>query len=791
MASDSTVGRGGRLVGAAIRIAGRWHRPILIAWLAGLGVLGAVGAPLPGLLSGGGWSVAGSDSALVEQALQTGFVARGRSSVTVVVHDDWYTRDQPGFDGRFRRVLDEIGKVESLRVSSQIGYATTTGRIQDGFVGSDRATAIELLALDVAEGDARRDLPRVQAELTQRYAAQGLEVSLVGTAPFWGEVNAVSESGLARAELITMPLILLVLLSLYGGFVAALASLSVGVTSILGSFAVLAVLARHTELSIFVQNTASMLGLGVGVDYSLFVIARFKEELARGATVDDALDATLRTSGETVVFSGITIVAAMATLFLVPLGVIGSIALGAVLVVSFATFTSVVLLPVLLRALGHRIERGRVRLPWSLTEPNAGQRWARLATRVMRRPVVFLAAGVAVMIGLAAPALGLRTFTPDAQIVPTSSPVRAGFDRMQQQFGTGATAPIRVLVIGDGPLSTPTASASVTALVADLGRLPSVARVDSPLGVLAAVSPQAPLAALDPATRARLPASEAGAVGYYVSSDARTIVLDVVPTERASADSTERLLENSRRVAAGVTLAGARVLVGGETAEGVASNEVIRDHLPRVVLAMLAAIYLLLLVTFRSILLPLKAISMNLLSVGATFGVLVLVFQHGVGAALLGVEGASPIQNFVPILLLALLFSLSTDYEVFLLGRVREIYLKTRDNTQSVAAGVASTAPLISGAALLMVVVFGSFSLAGILPMRQLGFGMAVAIALDATLVRLIIVPAAMRLMGRWNWWLPGGGHPVRHAGRHRGKAASSTRGLRRVNAPTPSGSAR
>lgn len=760
-----TPGRAAPLVDAVVHLGGRWRWQILGIWLVGLAVAGAVGAPLPGLLSGGGWSVAGSDSAAVDEALRTGFVARGPSSVTVVVHDEWYTRDQPGFEGRLRRVFDDVARRPELRVSSQLGFATTSGPVREGFVGADHATAIQLLALDVPDGDLRRELPHLQQELTSRYAAQGLEVSLVGTAAFWGEVNAVSESGLARAELITMPLILLVLLSLYGGFVAALASLTVGVTSILASFAVLAVLARHTELSVFVQNTASMLGLGVGVDYSLFVIARFKEELARGRPVEQAVAVTLRTSGETVLFSGVTIVAAMATLFLVPLGVITSIALGAVLVVAFATLTSVLLLPVLLRVIGHRIEGGRVRLPFSLADPAAGQRWARLATRVMRRPLAFLVGGVALLLALAAPAIGLRTFTPDAGIVPPSSAVRAGFDRMQEQFGTGSTAPVRVLVAADQPLTSPAASAAVGTLVGHLGTLPGVARVDTPLPVLRAVAADAPLTALDPGIRAQLPPSEAASVGYYVSADARRLVLDVVPVDRASAESTTRLLEDVRRVAARDALAGARVLVGGETAEGVASNAVIADHLPRVVGAMLVAIYLLLLLTFRSILLPLKAISMNLLSVGATFGVLVVVFQHGLGAGLLGVQQASPIQNFVPILLLALLFSLSTDYEVFLLGRVREIYLRTRDNAGSVASGVARTAPLISGAALLMVVVFGSFALAGILPMKQLGFGMAVAIALDATLVRLVVVPASMRLMGRWNWWLPGRSRPARETG--------------------------
>jgi RND superfamily putative drug exporter len=755
-----------RALARFVAVLGRLRWPVVGLWLVLLAVAGVVGAPLPTLLSGGGWNVPGSESEAVNIALQHGFVARGASDITVVVHDRWYTAAQPGFEKRAERVITEVASNRDLEVSSRLGYASTMGDVRQAFVGRDGATSIEVLGLAVDDGLARQLLPHLQSDLTATYAPQGLDVSLVGTASFWGEVNALSESGLAHAEMLTLPLILLVLVAIYGGFVAALTSLSVGITSIVGSFAVLTVVARHTELSIFVQNTATMLGLGVGVDYSLFVIARFKEELAEGRTVDEALATTLKTSGETVIFSGITIVAAMSTLFLVPLGVITSIALGAVVVVAFSILVSVLLLPVLLRLLGHRINAGRVRWP-GRRRPSGdrggrrqGVRWDAIAARVMRYPLVFLGGALLLMLAVAAPARDLTTFTPDAQIVPTSSVIRQGFDRMQSEFGAGSTAPIEVLVTSSAPLDTPEASAAVARLAETLTRLPSVVRVDSPLGALSAVSPQAPLAALAPAVRAQLPSPVKELVGHYVADDARMLVLDVVSTGHAADPETRALFTATQAAGAAAGIPNATVRVGGETAEGLANNAVIGDSLPRVIGVMLVVIYLLLAFTFRSVLLPLKAILMNLLSVGATFGILVVVFQHGVGSGLLGVEGTADIQNFIPILLLALLFSLSTDYEVFLLGRVREEFLRTGDNTLSVARGVAGTAPLISGAALLMVVVFGGFALAGILPMKQLGFGMAVAIALDATIVRLVIVPASMRLLGRWNWWMPGLGVP-------------------------------
>jgi RND superfamily putative drug exporter len=438
--------------------------------------------------------------------------------------------------------------------------------------------------------------------------------------------------------------------------------------------------------------------------------------------------------------------------------VISSIALGAITVVAMSMASALLLLPVLLKVAGRRLLRSRavrggaVRGSHRATTEDT---WHRLTRLVMARPITFLAIGGGALLALAVPTTGLTTFTPDAQIVPTSSPVRQGYEQMQAGFGVGSTSPIRVVVEGRAALDTPAASAAVADLVDDLAGLPGVDRVESALPVLAQVAPDDPLGALVPEVRSALPEGPAGIIGHFASADGRRLVLDVVPEGRASDPVTRDLVGDVDRVVDGFRLAGGEAFVGGETAEGLASNGLISDRLPLVVVVMMVVIYLLLLLTFRSVLLPLKAIAMNLLSVAATFGVLVVVFQHGVGAGLLGVEGDSLIQNFVPVLLLTLLFSLSTDYEVFLLSRVREHYRSSGDNTASVAAGMSVTAPLISGAALLMVVVFGAFALSGILPTKQLGFGMAVAIAIDATIVRLLLVPASMRLMGRLNWWAP------------------------------------
>jgi RND superfamily putative drug exporter len=742
----------------------RARRPIAVLWVLLVAGAGFVAAGLPDRLSGGGWDVDGSQSAAVEQALREGFAGRGESTLTVVVHDRLHTADEEPFEGRVREVVAAVAEDPALQVQTSYGWSTLGPEARERFLGGDRRTVVDVVGLGVEDGYARQELPEAQERLHGRFAGEGLDVSLVGPPSFWGEVNELSEEGLVRAELITLPLIVLVVVLLFGGVVAALVALAVGVTSIVLTLAVLTLLAGRYELSLFVQNTATMLGLGVGVDYSLFVIARFKEELAAGRDVESAIATTLRTSGETVVSSGVTVIAAMCTLFLVPLGVIGSIALGAVVVVAFSVLTSVVLLPVLLHLLGPRIDRWMVVVRKGTHRRPAAARWAGFAGRVMRRPVLFLAVSVAGLLLVAAPSLGLRTFTPDARIIPAEEPVRAGYTLMEEQFGVGSTAPLQVVVSSAAPLGSDDGPA-VTDLRQRLQELPGVVRVDSALDDL---PPDDPLGALAAPAREALPRDARQTVDHSVSADGRRLLLSVVPDGPAAAERTQEVLDDVRAEADRTDGAGLSVDVGGETAQGVDSNDAITRTMPAVVAAMLGIIYLFLLATFRSVFLPLKAILINLLSVAATYGVLVLVFQHGIGADLLGFERTGYVQNFVPVLLLTLLFSLSTDYEVFLLSRVREDYRRTGDGVGSVARGLARTAPLISGAALLMVVVFGAFAFAGILPMKQLGLGMAVAIALDATIIRLVVVPASMRLMGAWNWWMPGRRAPARRAAARR-----------------------
>ncbi|WP_405777330.1 MMPL family transporter [Streptomyces sp. NBC_00859] len=756
----AVAGRRG-VAAATARFTSRLRWPLLVLWIVALAVAGTGAMSIADSLSGGGWFVSGSDSAKAATRLEHGFTGRGQVTVTLVVHDKRYGAGSPQFEQRVRSVAKAVTAEPALKVTDSYGWTTLSRQNRAAFQGKDGRTATVSVALGRDDGSARRELPKVQKDLTDRFGAQGLDVSLVSPASFWGEINTLSQQGLVKAELITLPLIVVILLFLFRGVVAALASLAAGVTAIVLTLGLLAPLAAHVELSVFVENAATMLGLGVGVDYSLFMITRFKEELAAGKDVEAAVAATLRTSGHTVIASGITIAMAMCTLFLINLNVILSIALGSIVVVAFSVLSSVVFLPVLLHFLGHRINAGRVRMPWRSRTPAAAStdvtsgRWYRTAVRVMNRPVLFLVGTTVVLLAVAAPAVQLRTFSPDSRIIPHSSPVRVGYDEVQKEFGVGTTSPLQVVVTSSSPLQSVPQSEQLVRLRDDLAALPHVARVESGIGTLQKVSPGAPFAALTGARMAQLPADARHTVRHYVADTDRTTVLEVIPDDRSSSDAVRTLLHDVRQ-RSGSLSGPLHAVVGGETAEGIDSNQVIQDHLIEVIALMLVAVFIVLMLAFRSLLLPVKAIAMNLLSIGATYGVLVLVFQKGFGTGLLGFQKTDYLQNFVPVLLLALLFSLSTDYEVFLLGRVREEYRVSGDNTASVARGLTRTAPLISGAAALMVAVFGAFGFAGIVPIQQLGFGMAIAVLLDATLVRLVLVPAAMRLMGRWNWWMPG-----------------------------------
>jgi putative drug exporter of the RND superfamily len=736
---------------------------------------GLYSAQLNDRLSGGGWIAPGSQEARAEQAQDAGFVGRGSSSVTLLIHDDRFSAPSAEFDRRVADVTEQISADPRLQVRSQMGWASLPPPQRHELLGRDARTTLTTLQLGIDDGTAKRVLPEVVRGLS-RFNAQGLRVYLVGQAAAFAATSEVGAAALTRVELILLPLVVAILLILYRSVAAALVSLVVGVTAIVVATGALTWLAGVIELNVIVQSIATMLGLGVSVDYSLIMIRRFIDEVTsaeRGA----ALTNTMRTAGRTVAASGTTVAVALASLLIVDLPLIRSIALAAIIGVVMAVLACLVVLPAVLYLLGVRVAAWRV--PWLPSDRDRGRRrWGRFARIIMARPVTALAITCAALLAVAVPAFGLKTSSADASVLPKSASVREGYDLVEDQYAKGAVEPITVVIEADRPFSGTGDFARVAAMNTAFKQLDHVARVASPVSVLQAVLPADPFAAVEPMNFQRLPADSKTTINRFMSADRKAIAIDVFSNARAGDSDVKTLLSEVRAVARSNAAPGWQVSVGGLAAVLSSATERISTAVPLVVATMLAVIYLLLVLTFRSLLLPCKAIILNLLSVGAAVGAVVLVFQHGFLADVLGVVSVGPIQNYVPILLVAVLFSLSTDYEVFLLSRVRERYALTGDNTESVVYGLVETAPLISGAAVLMATIFAGFLTVPLVAVQQLGFATAIAIAIDATIVRLVMVPAAMRLMGRWNWWLPRGITTCRGAMRRRrhDRAPSQTR---------------
>ncbi|MBB4825140.1 RND superfamily putative drug exporter [Sporosarcina luteola] len=739
---------------------GKWfsglHR---FRWLIGICFAIAVvfggmkGGELPDKLNGGGWDVPGSESLMAKELVAEGFVGRGDSALTLITRDSENAVDSDVYNrklGELQEYIQELSEVQTVYT-----VLDAPDSVRPSMIGKDPGTSIGFVGLAIDEGQAINRLPKMQKQFIEKAEEVGLEAYLVGVPAFWGDVAEYSQKSLMRAELIVLPLLFVVLLIIFRSFASTITALVTTVVSIVSSMGLIYVAAHYFDVSVFVTNAVVMLGLGVGIDYSLIMIHRFKLELVKSeGGKKQAIIHTLKTSGHTVLFSGITIIAAMSALFIVDLAAIRSIAFGAALVVFMAILTNLVLLPVILYMLGDRIHAWKVPFIRE-TKENLDSKWYRWTHFVMKRPFLFLAVSLLLLIVLALPAKGLETFTPDSRILPAESTVKQGVDLVEETFGIGTTSPLSIVIHSEAGQTLDQQDLEYTArLTKEIQELDGSMRVLSPFSI----EPEMNVAALHSMLDKweELPAEIKLILNRFINEERNTFVIDVDTQSYAASDvSMERVRTIKEAISHATPADHLQVFIGGQTMEGHEANEEIDKNLLPMLGIMLAIVYVILLMTFRSIWLPLKAILMNLLSIGATFGILVFVIGEGHGAALFSIEANGYIQNFVPILMLALLFGLSTDYEVFLLNRIKEEYKKTKNNDESVAVGLNATGPLISGAALLMIAVFSGFALSGMLPIQTLGLGMAVAILIDATIIRFILVPVSMKLLGNLNWWFP------------------------------------
>jgi RND superfamily putative drug exporter len=577
-------------------------------------------------------------------------------------------------------------------------------------VSHDRHNALLLVELG---GDVEPVVERVVAANGQ----DGFRALIVGEDSIDEDFSRAADEDLARGELFGLALALIVLVAVFGGVAAAVVPIAVAIASIVVALAVVAGIGQAFVLNFVVVNVLVMMGLAVGIDYSLFVVSRFREERRAGRALDDAVAVAGATASRAVLFSGATVVLALVGMFLVPQTVFRSIAVGAIAVVLVSVLAALTLLPAALAVLGDRIERLRVPL---LGRRAGGGLWSRVAGVALRRPAASLAAGVAVLVVLAVPYAGIETGTAGVGTLPESFQTRTAYEAIEHAFGPQGTAAAEVVVQGD---RTPELAAAVAGLRETLAHDPDYGETSVDV------------------------APEAGVTRI-------TVPVDVDATGPEAMAAVKELRERYvPRAFAGLHV---ETLVGGQSADELDFAEIARGRQPIVFAFVLGFSFLVLVAAFRSIAIPLTAIATNLLSVGAAYGLLVLVFQEGVGADLLGFQRADTVESWLPLLLFTILFGLSMDYHVFLLSRIRERWLATGDTRESIAFGVGTTARLITGAALIMVAVFAGFAGGQLVMFQQMGFGLGAAVLIDATLVRSVIVPSALALLGRWNWWLPG-----------------------------------
>jgi RND superfamily putative drug exporter len=668
----------GRLAGLVSRR--RWA--VFAVWIALLAAGGWFSLHQNDHLSGGGWEVPGSPSLQVADAIQ----------------QDWPNAIPPAFTvfitGRTARART-VAVERLVAAQPNVKPGRPFSRVDAG------GNAVFLpLAYVGKSSNAIDEATRLRRALVQTTATA--QTRVVGEPAIWSNFQEVSKKQLAHGEALGFPLILLILLAGFGTLVAAVAPLVLGFAAVFLSGAVIYALSRSFEISVYVTNMASMIGIGVAVDYSLFIVSRFRRELHEGANTDEALHRAMKSSGTAVVFSGAAVAVSLAALFTIDVNALRSMAAGAIVVVCISMLASITLLPALLAAVGTRVDRLRIPLPWRTTEQGSDAFWSGWARRVMRRPVTGLLAGAGVMLVLAIPFFWMQTFNRGLDELPRGAEVRRATERAQAVTGPGFGAPVHVITAD-------------RAIGPKLAAIPGVAQVGLPVR----------------------------------SADGSRWLVDAtlaVPVESTAA----RAIVHQVQAAAGPD-----AVIGGSTVFDLDVANAIFGGLWKMLLVILAACYVVLLLLLRSVLLPLKAVLMNLLSVGAAYGVLVAVFQWG-WLDWTGYSSPGYVETIVPALVLAVTFGLSMDYEVFLLTRVRERWLEHGDNERAVAEGLTRSARVITSAALVMVAVFFAFVVAGAPSLKELGTGLGVAILLDATLVRLLIVPATMRLLGEWNWWMPG-----------------------------------
>ena len=698
---------------------------VLIGGMALVAAAAVFGLGVFGSLSNGGFEDPASQSARSLSAEHATFKSHD-ADVVVIYSSPTLKVSDPAFQASVSNVVAGLPRGAVQRVSSW--YQTPSPAL----VSHDEHATRVILSFSGTSQSQKSDL---YDQVRPHLDAKGLTTTVGGQWAVFNDVNHTVSKDIARAEGLSMPIVFILCLLIFGSVVSALMPTLVGSVAVFGAFAIVRLMTMATDVSIFSINVITLLGMGLAIDYSLFVVSRFREELARQPGTDRehvnaAVSATMATAGRTVLFSGLIVAASLSSLLIFPQNFLRSMGFGGVAAVLVAMTAALTVLPALLTVLGPRVEAGR--MPWrrgsrarvaTTGQSAAGDlasrshgAWARLAHSVMRRPVAYLVVITMALMVLGAPFLSARWGSVDERVLPATAASRVAADMGAREFG-GASSTANVVVQG----------ASHSQLGAYVNKLGTVSGVASAQVIDQAASPRS---GVGPAA-----------------------LVQVSWPGNGQTEKSQQVVRDLRAVNPGP---GVRALVGGASASAVDLMDSIGAHLPWMGLFVVAVMLVLLFVAFGSVVLPLKAVAMNALSLGASFGVVTWIFQDGHLAGLLGFTSPGYLDVTQPILMLGIIFGLSMDYEVFLLSRIREEWDRTGDNTTAVANGLQFSGRIITSAALLLAVVIGGFATSGIVFIKMIGIGMLVAVLVDATVVRALLVPATMRLLGTANWWAPG-----------------------------------
>lgn len=699
----------------------RWL--VFLCWLLTLVPSVALALTQSNHLTGGGFDVAGSQSLHVQYQLEDHYPQLGASPLALVAapRADATYADMTGAVAQLQQAAQQVPSIEVVPIPTQPPPAPDRPYVVSLKLGFNNTGAVDIARQLRAKVGVQGDQPG-------RTANGRVKLYVIGQGALGAAAQTSTKHDIAAAERWNLPIVLIVLIAVFGSLAAAAIPLALGICTVVVTMGVVYLLSTVTTMSVFVTSTVSMFGIALAIDYSLFILMRFREELRVGRDPDQAADAAMATSGLAVVLSGLTVVASLTGIYLIGTPVLRSMATGAILAVAFAVLTSATLIPAVLSVFGRAAARRSALLQWS-RRPDATQSrfWTRWVGTVMRRPWVSAVSAATFLLILAAPSFGMVLGNSLQRQFPSSHEIRGGVAAAAQALGPGALGPVKILVSFPDPYANNPRNAPT---------LDAVARMTGQAVNIVSVSP--PMFADD--NRSAL----------------LSAVLAVDPEEMRARDTIDWLRATLPKIPEldGASGAGVRIDVGGPTA-------LIKDfddrvaHTQLLVFAFVSVIaFVMLLISIRSVVLALKGVLMTVLSVAAAYGSLVVVFQWG-WLEKLGFEPISSIDSTIPPLVLAMTFGLSMDYEIFLLTRIRERFLQSADTRDAVAYGVATSARTITSAALIMIAVFIGFAFAGMPLVAQLGVACAVAIAVDATVVRLVLVPSLMAMFDRWNWWLP------------------------------------